>query len=49
MEVIIEIYDYIIKRSGVLSNILKHTINDLDIIAVLYRDFVLENKLDYLQ
>ena len=48
MKVIIEVYNYTIKRSGVLSNILKYTINGLDIVAILYRDLVLENKLNRL-
>ena len=45
MKVTVEVYDYAIKRSKVLSNILKHIIDGLDIVAILHRDLVLENKL----
>ena len=45
MEVTIEVYNYTTKRSEVLLNILKYMIDGLDIVAVLYRDLILENKL----
>ena len=48
MKVIVEVYNYAIKRSRILSNILEYTIDGLDIVAVLYRDLVLEDKLDRL-
>ena len=48
MKIIIEVYNYIIKRSKILSNILKYIIDNLDIVVVLYRDLILENKLNYL-
>ena len=48
MKVTVEVYNYTIKRSKILLNILKYMINGLNIVAVLYRDLVLEDKLDYL-
>ena len=40
--------NYIIKRSKVLLNILEYIINNFDIIAILYKDLILENKLNRL-
>ena len=48
MKVIVEVYNYTTKRSEVLLNILKYTIDGLNIVAVLYRDLVLEDKLNRL-
>ena len=39
-----EAYDNATKGSGILPNILEHTINSLDIIAILHRDLVSEDE-----
>ena len=45
-KVIAEAYNYFIKESSVTSNVLKYTINDLNIEAILHRNFVSKDQLD---
>ena len=48
-EVIVEACDDSIKGTDILLDVLKYMINDLDVIAILYRDLVLKDKLDYIK
>ena len=43
MKVVAKAYDYVIKRFKIFANVLKYTINNFDIITILYRDFVLKD------
>ena len=45
MKIIVKVNYNIIKWFKVLSNILKYIINDFNVIAILYKDFILKNKL----
>ena len=44
MKIIVEINYNIIKWFKVFSNVLKYIIDDFDVIAILYKDFILKNK-----
>ena len=46
MKIIIKIYNYTIKRSKVFLNILKYIIDDFNIITILYKNLILEIKLN---
>ena len=43
MKVIAEIYNYVIEKSEIFSNVLKHLIDNLNIVTVLHKDLVLED------
>ena len=44
MKIVVKAYDYVIKRSKIFANVLKYIINNLDVITILYRDFISKDQ-----
>ena len=46
MKIIVKTRNDLIKEIIIVSNILKYTIDDLNIVTILYKDLILKYKLD---